>query len=513
MSEPPQVAVNGQALAFDPRISTAAALALTQTSILRRSVGGQPRGPVCGMGVCFECRLTLDGQPQRLSCQLPARAGMEIQTADWPASGAGHTPTKVTEQARDATKKYDVLVLGAGPAGVAAACAAGEAGQRVGIVDDNPDWGGQIWRQAVDAKSHQWFRRALQAKVELLAGARAIAICAPRQLLAETAQGRLTLEFSRLILATGARELFLPFPGWTVPNVMGAGGLQALAKTGLDIRGKRVVVAGTGPLLLAVAAYLHAHGAEVSLIAEQAPLGKLARFGLGLYRQPGKLLEALGLRWRLRSVALRTGCWPLEAHGTDRVEGVTLTNGQRTWTEGCDYLACGFGLVPNVELPLLLGCALDGGAVQVDALQETTMPGVYCAGETTGVGGVEKSLVEGLIAGYAAAGRGDEARRWFGRREKMRRFGRALERTFALRNELKTLAQPDTVVCRCEDVTLGQLKPYESWRAAKLQTRAGMGPCQGRICGAALSVLRGWQVESIRPPVCAARVESLICNP
>jgi D-hydroxyproline dehydrogenase subunit alpha len=511
MPDSPRVLVNGQALAFEPRRNTAAAVALTQTTVLRRSVSGQPRGPLCGMGVCFECRVQIDGDPHRLGCQTPVKDGMEIVTADAAATKGACRPAQ--ESRSPATRQFDVLVVGAGPAGLAAACAAGECGERVGVIDDNPDWGGQIWRQAVDAKSHRWFTRALQAKVELLTGTRVVAMQAPGILQAETASGPLAVHSKRLILAPGARELFLPFPGWTLPNAMGAGGLQALAKTGLPIRGQRVIVAGSGPLLLAVAAYLREHGAVVPLIAEQAPLAKLIRFGMGLARQPGKLLEAVGLRWRLRGIPLRTGSWPVAAHGTDHVTSVTLSNGRASWTEPCDYLACGFGLVPNLELPLLLGCALAGGAVQVNEFQETTVANIWCAGETTGIGGIEKSLLEGLIAGYAAAGRLDTAKLWFGRRQRTRRFAESLARAFALRNELKELAQLDTVVCRCEDVTLGQLKPYDSWRAAKLQTRCGMGPCQGRICGAALNVLRGWHAASIRPPVCAARVESLMGSP
>jgi D-hydroxyproline dehydrogenase subunit alpha len=508
MPEPRRVVVNGQALEFDARTNTAAALTLSRTAVLRRSVSGQPRGPLCGMGVCFECRVTIDGEAQRLSCQLPAKAGMTIATADAEMGDSQARPVMRVV----AEKQFDVLVIGAGPAGLAACCAAGEAGCRVGLIDDNPDWGGQIWRQAVHARSHYWFARALRARVELLAGARVVANPLPGVVLAETADGALRLRYNRLVLATGARELFLPFRGWTLPNVMGAGGLQALAKTGLAIAGKTIVVAGTGPLLLAVAAYVKEHGAVVPCIAEQTPLSRLARFGMILWRHPSKLLEAVGLRWRLRGIALKTGTWPVTAHGSQRLEAVTLTDGQIQWTIPCDYLACGFGLVPNIELPLLMGCAVHQGAVQVDELQESTVPGIYSAGETTGIGGVDKALVEGLIAGYAAAGRHDAARAWLRRRRRTHRFAQALERTFALRNELKTLAQADTVICRCEDVTLDQIQLYHSWRAAKLQTRCGMGPCQGRICGAALSFLKGWQAESIRPPLCAARVESLM-NP
>jgi hypothetical protein len=137
---------------------------------------------------------------------------------------------------------------------------------------------------------------------------------------------------------------------------------------------------------------------------------------------------------------------------------------------------------------------------------------IYSAGEATGIGGLELSLVEGEIAGLAAAGKRDEARKLFPIRDKHRKFADLLNRTFALRDELKHLAAPETIVCRCEDVTLERLKTHQSWRAAKLQTRCGMGPCQGRVCGGAVEFLFGWRAESVRPPALPVRVESLIRN-
>jgi NADPH-dependent 2,4-dienoyl-CoA reductase/sulfur reductase-like enzyme len=410
-------------------------------------------------------------------------------------------------------RQFDILIVGAGPAGLAAAFAAA-GGARLGLVDDNPTRGGQIWRGEEAHPSNpvakRWLAGSAGGGVEVLTGTRVIAQPRPGVLWAENAQGQVSLAYQRLILATGARERFLPFPGWTLPNVLGAGGLQALVKTGLPIRDRRVVVAGSGPLLLAVAAYLHKHGVKIPLIAEQAPWRRLAWFGLGLFAHPGKLLQALRLRLELAGVPLRTGCWPVAASGTDRLAAVTLTDGRKTWDEPCDYLACGFGLVPNVELPALLGCTLHGGAVQVDDWQETTVAGVFCAGEPTGIGGLDQALAEGLIAGHAAAGRRDAAKRYFGQRRRARQFGAALETAFALRDELRRLPQAETVVCRCEDVTWGQLAAYGTWRAAKLQTRCGMGPCQGRVCGPALAFLRGFTADSVRPPVFPARVDSLL---
>ena len=407
----------------------------------------------------------------------------------------------------------DVLVVGAGPAGLAAACRTAENGMRVAVVDDNPAAGGQIWRgeekKPALPEAQAWFARIRDASINFISGASVFHQPKPGTLLAETSRGVCELGYSRLILATGARERFLPFPGWTLPNVMGAGGLQALVKTGLSIEGKSVVVAGSGPLLLAVAAYLCCRGADVLLIAEQASSLRLARFGVGLVQQNGKSAQALKLRRELKGVPYQTGCWPVAAHGEERLESVTLFRRGKRRQVSCDYLACGFHLVPNIELAELFGCAVDDGCVRVDEFQQTTVRDVYSAGEATGIGGLELSLVEGEIAGLAASGKHQEARALFRVREKQRKFAKLLNGTFALREELKKLAAADTIVCRCEDVTFERLRAHTSWRAAKLQTRCGMGPCQGRVCGGAVEFLFGWRAESVRPPVLPVRVESL----
>jgi NADPH-dependent 2,4-dienoyl-CoA reductase/sulfur reductase-like enzyme len=186
-----------------------------------------------------------------------------------------------------------------------------------------------------------------------------------------------------------------------------------------------------------------------------------------------------------------------------------LNNGSRFWTEDCDYLACGFHLVPNVELPCLLGCATANGFVRVDEFQLTSVPDVFCAGEPTGIGGADCALVEGQIAGLAAAEACDGARSFFGQRAAWHRFRDSLNRAFALRPELRQLAAPDTIVCRCEDVRRADLHGCDSLRAAKLHTRCGMGACQGRTCGPAVQFLFGWENDSVRPPLFPVRLSSL----
>jgi D-hydroxyproline dehydrogenase subunit alpha len=189
---------------------------------------------------------------------------------------------------------------------------------------------------------------------------------------------------------------------------------------------------------------------------------------------------------------------------------VVVTNGTKQSEIACDYLGCGFHLVPNVELAQLLGCELKNGAVAVDALQRTSVENVLCAGESTGIGGVELALLEGQIAGLAAAGNLKSAQALAARRGPYARFAGRLARAFALRQELKGLAGPATIVCRCEDVTCGAVFAHDSWRSAKLQTRCGMGPCQGRICGAALDFLKGWKPDSVRPPLFPVTLSSLV---
>jgi NADPH-dependent 2,4-dienoyl-CoA reductase/sulfur reductase-like enzyme len=529
MSESVTLMVNGTPVTMPVGSMVSTAVLMAGVTAFRCSVTGEARSPLCGMGICFECRLTINGQAHSRSCQIPCENGMDVQTGApdgrWPmADGRWDKEVffKSAFRRSHSAIKCDVLIIGGGPAGLAAGYCAAQGDQRVCIVDDNLSLGGQIWRgehismadfgrRLADLRMpSQTAIRHPPSAIDLISGARVVYEPQPGLLVAEGLDTIYELAYRQLILATGARERVLPFPGWTLPNVMGAGGLQALVKSGLPIGGKRVIVAGSGPLLLAVAAYLRKRGAKVLLIAEQTPWPRLARFGLELLGQPQKLFQAFELKRQLSGVPYLTSCWPVAARGKERVEQVTLRQGRREWSAECDYLAGGFHLVPNLELPLHLGCEVQAGCVRVDEFQETSIPGVYCAGEPTGIGGLELSLVEGQIAGYAAVGRRDEARKLLGTRERLRRWARALNRTFELRPELKSLADSETIVCRCEDVTLERLRGYGSWREAKLQTRCGMGPCQGRVCGAAVEFLLDWRPESTRPPIFPASLESLV---
>jgi D-hydroxyproline dehydrogenase subunit alpha len=403
----------------------------------------------------------------------------------------------------------EIVVVGAGPAGIAAATRAAEAGAPVVVLDEAPSPGGQIWKHRPSARApraaQKWIARFAKSGARLIRGAQVVvASAAGRELRAELSDPRgqmLDIRGERLILATGARERFLPFPGWTLPNVIGVGAAQALIKAGVSFRGRRVALAGSGPLLLPAAAALAGGGAQVALVAEQAPGDAVARFAAGLVFQPAKIAQAALYRARFLGARYRTGMWVESARGEDRVREAVFTDGRRARTISCDVLCCGYGLVPNLELPMLLGCTIERGFVAVDESQQTSLPSIFAAGELTGIGGVDRAIVEGEIAGLSAAGKSEAAGRLRVRRARLERFAARLAKSFALRGELKSLARPDTIVCRCEDVVLSRLDPSWQRRQAKLYSRAGMGPCQGKVCGPALEFLFGWESDSVRVPL------------
>lgn len=411
------------------------------------------------------------------------------------------------------SKSFDVLVAGGGPAGIAAAITASRYAARVGLIDSNPTPGGQIWRAdtggTVPGSASRWLEELEQSSVVLISSARIIDCPATGVLHVISEEQPVTLKFSRLIIATGARERFIPFPGWTLPNVMGAGGLQALVKGGYPVSGKRVVIAGTGPLLIAVAAYIRTQGAHIEMIADQVPRSRWLKFGLGLLQYPDVLAQAFMLKYKTSGIPFLTDAWVTRAAGSDRLTSIELSHKGKPQTLECDILACGFHLVPNLELPMLLGCRIEHGRLMLDENQQSSLENIFGAGEVSGVGGVELSLVEGQIAAFSATDQKDLAMALSRKRSRRARFARRVEHTFALRDELRHLSTAQTRVCRCEDVDYGELTKHTSWRSAKLHTRCGMGMCQGRVCGAASEFLFGWKVTSTRPPLWPASVHAL----
>ncbi|MGW7203701.1 FAD-dependent oxidoreductase [Streptomyces sp. NPDC054837] len=445
------------------------------------------------------------------------------------------------------TDRPHLAVIGAGPAGLAAVVAAASRGVRVTLIDSAAEAGGQFYRRPApglrarrpQALHHQWrtwerLRDGLQTHVQAGhvrhltehhvwfveprdAGFTVHALLGPEQ------EHPVVVRADAVLLATGGYEKVLPFPGWTLPGVVTAGGAQAMLKGTLAVSGRTAVVAGTGPLLLPVATGLAAAGVEVAALVESADPKDFVRRTRALAVQPGKVAEgawyaAQLLRHRVQTLVRHT---VVEAHGVRRLEAVTVAaldadgrvrsgTGRRI---ACDTLAVGHGMLPHTDLAQTLGCRLDGMDVRVDDEQRTGVPGVWAAGETTGIGGSALSLAEGHIAGRSIAARlrgiEPDAREWTAAartRTRLRAFFAALDAVYVPPAHWTEQITDDTVVCRCEDVTGGAIREAVDElgagdaRTVKLLTRAGMGWCQGRVCGPAVAGLAGCALTPTQRP-------------
>ncbi|MEU7244543.1 NAD(P)/FAD-dependent oxidoreductase [Streptomyces sparsogenes] len=422
----------------------------------------------------------------------------------------------------------DVAVVGAGPAGLAAAAEAAAAGLTVVVVDAGERPGGQYWRHGPrdDGPSGGHGRRTFAALRAALARTRTLTLSGHQVWLVHRDADRFTLRLRpahdavgpgtpaltarSLILCPGAYDRHLPVPGWDLPGVMAAGGVQALLKGSGTLAGRRAVVAGTGPFLLPVATGLAAAGAEIVMVCEANPLRGWLRDPGGALREPAKAVEGAGYAALLarHAIPYRTRTAVTEIRGEDRVRSVRIAplgrdgrprSGVRLEVDA-DLVALGWGFTPSLELPLMVGARTrldtDGSLVAVvDDRQWAGVPGVYLAGEATGVGGTALAVREGRLSGLAAAadlGRAvDEGR--------VRRLQRAVRRGRRFATALHTACpvppgwtdwlEASTIVCRCEEVTyhdlchaareLGARDP----RTLKMLARPGMGMCQGRVCG------------------------------
>ncbi|ONI68315.1 FAD/NAD(P)-binding oxidoreductase [Kribbella sp. ALI-6-A] len=564
-----QVTVDGKAVEALPGQTVAAALMATGRESWRTTRGaGDPRGVFCGIGACFDCLVVVNGTPDVRACQRTVAAGDRIST-----QAGAVLPTDDRVGAQDASAvhaaseprtaglaAFDVVVVGAGPAGLNAALAAAEGGVSVALVDAGRAVGGQFHRQLPEefaaarprrlqhgwtgfvqlrdrvARHHQvthWAETSVWAIERTDDGHRLWVQRGP----ADTPGRRVeAVEARAVVLAPGAFDRVLPFKGWELPGVYSAGAAQALAKGQRITVGQRVVLAGTGPFLLPVAESLLGVGSEVVGLYEA---NSLRTVGQGWLSDPlvarGKLREAATYAALLarRGIRLHHGRAVVAAHGDRHVEAVTVAKLDSGWrpirgTEQvieADAVCVGYGFTAQLELAVAARCDLtagpDGGAAVVtDDQQETSTPGVFAAGEIAGIGGADLAAAEGRVAGAAAARQvaaagapapapapapasgavpragsapAAGARTFAGARAvaevaQGKRFAKALAAAYPVRDGWLEWSDDATLVCRCEEVSRGDLartagvRALEAGRSLKLAGRVGLGLCQGRVC-------------------------------
>lgn len=419
---------------------------------------------------------------------------------------------------------HNVVIIGAGPAGLSASLAAAAAGAPVLLIDSNPRLGGQYWRMSADDFQDQHNQHFdLDTGLLLINAVKArkeIEVWSGAQIWSATNKdGKNTLRViyqgkerivntENLILCTGAYDRTLPFPGWDIPGVMTPGGVQSLLKGHGVLAGKRVIVAGSGPFLLPVAAgVVKAGGSVVALLEANKSRRWLTSFFV-LLENISKIKEAFYYIKTISEAKVRArfGQAVIAAHAASNgeLESVDIAKIDRNFrikkvqNIKCDVAAIGWGFTADTSLAGSLGCNQlvakdDGVVVWVDGEQQTSIPGVFAAGEITGIGGSDLSMAEGVIAGISAAkfvGCNVEVLKAHRkRRAKRQRFANALIKAYPIKPGWKSWLRDETIICRCEEVCLSDLKHSinelgaTDSRTAKLLTRCGMGLCQGRICG------------------------------
>ena len=428
-------------------------------------------------------------------------------------------------------KDPDVLIVGSGFSGIVAANVLADHHLDVLLLDENVHVGGQILRSVPERLGTQTaavsdgVRRAgfrfinnlQRKKVHIMNRAVALGIYPNRELLVEVEGKRVLVLRPKIVLfATGARERFLPFPGWTLPGVISTGAVQILMKSSGVLFSREILIGGAGLFLLAVAHDFQKNGGKVMAVLDETPMTNKLLLLTQLVHHFSKLTQGVGYiaHLALAGVPIRYQTRILEARGDSQLKEVITSKVDRSGsaTEGkkkaheTGALAVGYGFCPNIELPQLAGCCIEydetkgGWVVKVSDQLESTVENVFAAGEITGIAGALKSLNEGRMAAVAILRRLGKIRekdfspkfkRLAQERRRHLQFGRCFNRLYSVPDEAFRQIPPETIVCRCEDVTVGDVRRAieqgcHTPGAVKKATRIGMGPCQGRTCGPVL---------------------------
>ncbi|WP_112322808.1 FAD-dependent oxidoreductase [Oceanibium sediminis] len=502
---------NGAVIPFRDGQSIAAALTEAGQRALRRTAQGQDRGMFCGMGVCQDCLVTVNGTPNKRACMTAAANGLTIATqVAFPALDTAHAAPPVGG-ARSLSP--DVLVIGGGAGGLSAAIAACRAGASVVVLDERKVAGGQYYKQSAlkgapldtqQAEGATLLAEARDSGAEIIQGVEIWGAFDGLLFLAEHDGAALIARPKTAIVATGAYERPRMVPGWTLPGVMTTGAAQTLWRSYRTLPGQRVAVCGSGPLNVQVGLELANGGAEVALVAEAAPppfTAPLPALRAAL-ADPALTWKGAGMMVRLRRLGIplrnRTVLTKVAPEGTALRASFAAADGSR---QECtvDALCMNDGFEPQNEILRLLGARMRYDPIfghlrcERDAILETSISGLFAVGDCAGLGGAPAAACEGRIAGRAAAARlgFGEATDLYAEQRLLRRhraFQAALWRMYRSTPEAGIEPDSDTLVCRCEEITFAQLRAgleLDPGHVGTLKraTRVGMGRCQGRYCG------------------------------
>ncbi|MDA2981856.1 MAG: FAD-dependent oxidoreductase [Actinomycetota bacterium] len=496
---------------------------------LRNTEGSEKRGLFCGMGVCNECIVKVNGEEGLLACMTPLKPNMEITNQEQHISKPNFETEPELDQLPEISLSPDVLVIGGGPAGLSVAAKLGSAGKQVLLIDERKASGGQYFKQPAsdfeisEEKLDSQYRKgkALIRKFEA-SGAKSIfnmkiwGVFGPEKILGYDSSNCYVITPKHVVIATGAFERGLVFPGWTLPGVLTTGAGQSLLRSYQVSPGNRVAIAGNGPLNMQLAAELIRAGVDVAALAESAKLFKLKNLILGgllFLRSPKLALTGVGYLFTIAKAKTKIlpGYVVARVDGEAAVETVEFKrlDKSNSRTFNIDAITIGYGFIPSNEIARLLGCAheVDDRWKYLGAKKtlsgSTSVPNVWIAGDGSGINGAQVAQSSGTLLAHALLAQDDAQKSLSDRVSKLVSyiqlrnqlgFQKVLRKIFSAPVLIDELAEEDTVVCRCLSISYAQVKAgisedTLSAGASKRISRVGMGRCQGRYCSPVIQKL------------------------
>jgi len=421
-------------------------------------------------------------------------------------------------------KAFDVIIIGGGLAGLKAAYTLLSHDLKIALIDENPFEGGQYlrtlpdnfkdrllkYKTGVKKEGLKLIEKLKESDINILLNSTVIGIYDNDKIFIDSNGKAELLYFKNLIIATGAREKYLPFPGWTLPGIFSLGAVQVFLKSNGVLPAEEITLAGSGPFLYAVAYEVLKAGGKVKTIYELKRFGEQLGFSKGLINFPKKIVEALVYMEEIlsRHVPIKYGRIVVKAEGRDGVEKVQIAKVNKNYkiieksvdTVETELLAVGFGFTPNLEtarsaeLEIVYRKALGGWVIKTDEELKTSKPNIFAAGELTGIGGAEKSLIEGelaarsLLKSLSLLENKAILKKLIKKRKKALLYAKYFNTIYSIPLDLYSEIADDTIICRCENISMKKIKEAIEMGPADINfvktfTRAGMGNCQGRICG------------------------------
>ena len=495
----------------------------------RNTEGTEKRGLFCGMGVCNECIVKVNGEEGLLACMTPLKPNMEITNQDQHISKPNFETEPEINQLPEIALSPDVLVIGGGPAGMSVAAKLGGAGKKVLLIDERKASGGQYFKQpAADfeisesnldsqyRKGKALIRKFEKSGADSLFNLKIWGVFGPEKILGYDSSNRYVITPKHVVIATGAFERGLVFPGWTLPGVLTTGAGQTLLRSYQVSPGNRVAIAGNGPLNMQLAAELIRAGVDVAALAESAKLFTLKNLLLGallFLRSPKLALTGVGYLTTIAKAKTKIlpGHVVARVEGKEAVESVEFKKLDRSNSKAfkVDAITIGYGFIPSNEVARLLGCEHEVDkrwkylAAKKTLNGSTSIPNVWIAGDGSGINGAQVAQSSGTLLAYALLAQegsrisiSDHFAKFLNYIQLRNQLGfqKVLWRIFSAPVLLDELAEEDTVVCRCLSISYAQIKAgisedTLSAGASKRISRVGMGRCQGRYCSPVIQKL------------------------